>query len=161
NLDSLRRVFTVAESEKTTLGRIERELSRNLAGFLNEHIVATVAEPENIERNFLDTKIPDEPRFVSDHAEFLMEKVVAQAVHTASPSFVGHMTSAVPYFMLPLTKIMIALNQNLVKIETSKSFTPLERQVLGMLHRLVFGETDEFYRKTVQDKDVSLGVFTS
>ena len=40
------------------------------------------------------------------------------------------MTSALPYFLMPLSKIMIALNQNLVKIETSKAL-PFQRQVLG------------------------------
>ena len=158
-LDSLRRIFTIAEDDHSTLGRIERELSRNLTGFLREHIVSTIDEPEDIEREFIDTKIPEEPRFVSDHTEFLMQKVVAHSVHTASPSFIGHMTSALPHFMLPLTKIMFALNQNMVKIETAKSFTPLERQVIGMLHRLAYERTDEYYQRNVQNKDVSLGVF--
>ena len=54
------------------------------------------------------------------------------------------MTSAIPHFMLPLSKIMIALNQNLVKTETSKAFTPMERQVLGMLHRLIFEQDGDF-----------------
>jgi len=61
------------------------------------------------------------------------------------------MTSALPYFMLPLSKIMIALNQNLVKTETSKAFTPLERQVLGMLHHLVYGYEDAWYRQWMHD----------
>jgi glutamate decarboxylase len=81
---------------------------------------------------------------VSEHTQFLLDKVVAQSVHTASPSFIGHMTTALPYFMLPLSKIMIALNQNLVKTETSKVFTPLERQVLANFHRLVFEQDDAF-----------------
>src|SRR5690554_7821697 len=67
------------------------------------------------------------------------------------------MTSALPYFMLPLSKIMIALNQNLVKTETSKAFTPMERQVLGMIHRLVYQEDGAFYRKWMHDPRHSLG----
>jgi glutamate decarboxylase len=71
------------------------------------------------------------------------------------------MTSALPYFMFPLAKIMMTLNQNVVKIETSKAFTPLERQVVGMLHRVVYDESDEFYAQWTQSFTHSLGVFCS
>jgi glutamate decarboxylase len=71
------------------------------------------------------------------------------------------MTSALPYFMLPLSRILIALNQNLVKVETSKAFTPLERQVLAMLHRLVFEQDDNFYRRWIHDSEHALGAFCS
>ncbi len=105
--------------------------------------------------------MPEDPVFLAEETEFLMREVVAQSVHTASPSFVGHMTSALPYFMLPLSKVMIALNQNQVKIETSKAFTPLERQVIAMLHHAFFGKTDAFYREHVQARESVLGVLTS
>ncbi|MFA0697522.1 putative pyridoxal-dependent aspartate 1-decarboxylase, partial [Vibrio sp. 10N.222.49.C9] len=71
------------------------------------------------------------------------------------------MTSALPYFLMPLSKIMIALNQNLVKIETSKAFTPLERQVLGMLHSLIYAQDDDFYAKWMHSAQHSLGAFCS
>jgi glutamate decarboxylase len=63
--------------------------------------------------------------------------------------------------MLPLSRILIALNQNLVKVETSKAFTPLERQVLAMLHRLIYEESDAFYRRWVHDSEHALGAFCS
>jgi glutamate decarboxylase len=63
--------------------------------------------------------------------------------------------------MFPLAKIMMTLNQNVVKIETSKAFTPLERQVVGMLHRLVYENGDEFYAQWTQSFSHSLGVFCS
>ncbi len=101
------------------------------------------------------------PLFVSEQTQFLLDKVVSQSVHTASPSFIGHMTSALPYFMIPLSKIMIALNQNMVKTETSKAFTPLERQVLGMLHRLVYNQDEGFYGRWLHDAHQHLGAFCS
>jgi len=165
SLEHLRRVFTVPEGDDSTLARIDREISRNLAGFLKDHIVSEEREPAKLERDFMESSMPEDPCFVSEEARFLLEKVVAQSVHTASPAFIGHMTSAIPYFMLPLAKIMIALNQNTVKIETSKAFTPLESQVLGILHRLVYGRSpgfnDGFYRKWIQNRDHALGVFCS
>src|SRR4029079_13860594 len=126
--------------------------------FLGSRIVAGDVAPANLERDFMETKIPEDPLFVSQQVEFLLKMSAAQSVHTSSPTFVGHMTSALPYFMFPLAKIMMTLNQNVVKIETSKAFTPLERQVIGMLHRLVYRRSDEFYAQWTQSFQHSLGV---
>ncbi|HET8707524.1 MAG TPA: putative pyridoxal-dependent aspartate 1-decarboxylase, partial [Pseudomonadales bacterium] len=161
NLESMHRIFTVPEEPNSTLGKIDQEISSNLIGFLQDNIVAVEKDLSELEQDFQDSIIPEEPIYVSEQADFLLKKIVAQSVHTASPSFVGHMTSALPYFMLPLSKIMMSLNQNLVKIETSRAFTPLERQVVGMIHRLIYQQKDEFYGKWMHDADYSLGNITS
>ena len=160
-VENLYRIFTVAEAPESTLGKVDQEISQNLAGFLREHIVAREKDLDEIERDFSSADIPDQPSFVSSYTDSLLKTLVAQSVHTAAPGFVGHMTSALPYFMLPLSRIMIALNQNLVKIETSKAFTPLERQVLAMLHKLVYGREPGFYDTTMHDPGLALGVFCS
>lgn len=159
--EALWRIFTVPEAPDSTLSIIEQNISQNLAGFLRESIVAVEKPLWQIERDFQAHQIPSEPKFVSDYAEQMMEKLVAHSVHTAAPSFIGHMTSALPYFVLPLSKMMVGLNQNLVKIETSKAFTPLERQVIGMMHHLVYGEGDSFYKKWMHSANHSLGAFCS
>lgn len=161
NFESLLRIFTVPEGPDSTLTKIEEELSRNLNKFLREHIVAEEKSLKDIEKDFSDAHIPEQPEFVSDHTQHLLDTLVSHSVHTASPSFIGHMTSALPYFLMPLSKIMIALNQNLVKIETSKAFTPLERQVLGMLHRLIYNRDDSFYSSWMHSAEHSLGAFCS
>lgn len=161
NLESMHRIFTVPEAPNSTLGKIDQDISSNLIGFLQDNIVAVEKDLSELEQDFQDSTIPEDPIYVSEQADFLLEKIVAQSVHTASPSFVGHMTSALPYFMLPLSKIMMSLNQNLVKIETSRAFTPLERQVVGMIHRLVYSQNDDFYAKWMHDADYSLGNITS
>ena len=161
SVEAMYRVFTVPEAPESTLSRIDQNISRNLAGFLQEHIVAVERDLSDVEKDFSDYSIPEKPVFVSEQAQFLLDKLVANSVHTASPAFIGHMTSALPYFMLPLSKIMIALNQNLVKTETSKAFTPMERQVLGMIHRLVYQEDGAFYRKWMHDPRYALGAMCS
>ncbi|RBM47824.1 putative pyridoxal-dependent aspartate 1-decarboxylase [Vibrio tarriae] len=161
NFDSLLKIFTVPEGPDSTLTKIDEELSRNLNHFLRKHIVAEEKPLKEIEKDFSNAHIPEQPQFVSDHTQHLLDTLVSHSVHTASPSFIGHMTSALPYFLMPLSKIMIALNQNLVKIETSKAFTPLERQVLGMIHRLIYGETDDFYQQWMHSAEHSLGAFCS
>jgi glutamate decarboxylase len=161
SVEAMYRVFTVPEAPESTLSRIDQNISSNLAGFLQEHIVAVERDLSEVEKDFSDYAIPEKPIFVSEQAQFLLDKLVANSVHTASPSFIGHMTSALPYFMLPLSKIMIALNQNLVKTETSKAFTPMERQVLGMIHRLVYEQDGAFYRKWMHDPRYALGAMCS
>ncbi|WP_057830480.1 pyridoxal-dependent aspartate 1-decarboxylase PanP [Colwellia sp. TT2012] len=159
--ESLHRIFTIAEAPDSTLGRLEQEMSQNLVGFLNNHIVASKNALSDIEKDFVNPHIPEQPEFVSDHMHHLLDKLVAQSVHTSSPSFIGHMTSALPAFILPLSKLMVGLNQNLVKVETSKAFTPLERQVIGMMHNLVYQQDDDFYKSWMHSAQHSLGTFCS
>lgn len=161
SLESLYRIFTVPEAPDSTLGQIDQSISQNLAGFLQEHIVAAERDLADIERDFADPHIPEQPTFVSDQIQFVLDKLVAQSVHISAPSFVGHMTSALPYFMLPLSRIMMALNQNLVKVETSKAFTPMERQVIGMVHHLIYQQPDTFYQRWMHDRGHALGSFCS
>ena len=159
--EALHRIFTLAERPDSTLGKIEQEISQNLIGFLNNHIVASNNALSDIEQDFANAQIPEQPEYVSDHTHHLLEKLVSQSVHTASPSFIGHMTSALPAFILPLSKLMVGLNQNLVKVETSKAFTPLERQVIGMMHNLVYQEDESFYQTWMHSAQHSLGAFCS
>ncbi|WP_329352401.1 pyridoxal-dependent aspartate 1-decarboxylase PanP [Vibrio natriegens] len=161
SFESLLKIFTVPEGPDSTLTKIEEGLSRNLNQFLREHIVAEEKPLREIEKDFSSAQIPEQPEFVSDHTEHLLDTLVSHSVHTSAPSFIGHMTSALPYFLMPLSKIMIALNQNLVKIETSKAFTPLERQVLGMLHRLIYAQPNTFYDQWMHSANHSLGAFCS
>ena len=160
-LENLYRIFTVPEAPDSTLGTIDHAIADDVAGFLQTHIVAIERNLEEIEADFSTFAIPEEPTFVSAYTDFVKAKLVAQSVHTAAPGFIGHMTSALPYFMLPLSRIMTALNQNLVKVETSKAFTPLERQVLAMLHHLVYSGKETFYRQWIHNSQHALGAFCS
>ncbi|WP_371195604.1 pyridoxal-dependent aspartate 1-decarboxylase PanP [Glaciecola sp. SC05] len=161
SLEHLFRVFTKPEHDDSTLAKIERHLSDNVSDFLSQHVVTKKTSLEEIEKDFSSAIVPDSPEFVSSHAESLLDKLVAHSVNTYSPTFIGHMTSALPYFHLPLSKLMVGLNQNLVKIETSKAFTPLERQTLGMLHNLIYKQNDEFYAEYLHSAEHSLGAFCS
>ena len=159
--EALRRLFTLPEGPNSALSVMEQKLSQNLAGFLRENIVAIEKPLVEIERDFAAHEIPEVAASVSDYAEEMMRKLVAHSVHTSSPNFIGHMTSALPNFLLPLSKMLVGLNQNVVKVETSKAFTPLERQVLGMIHHLVYRGADEFYQRWMHDANHALGAFCS
>ena len=161
SLKRLRHIFSMPLDSNATLLKVDAEISTNLLGFLRNKIVADRIEPRQLENFFRAFRVPDTPTFVSDQAEFLLRTAVRHAVNTTSPKFIGHMTVPLPCFMLTLAKIMTALNQNMVKTETSKSFTPLERQVIAMLHHLVYRRSATFYRRWMHDSGVALGAFCS
>ena len=161
SLDQLRKVFTANEHPKSTVRKIDREISENLHGFLKENVVTSDYSLKRIEDHLKEYKVPSNPILVAEQTDFLLDKIVKNSVHTAAPSFVGHMTSALPYFMLPISRLMIALNQNLVKIETSKAFTPLEKQVIAMIHHLVFQESNGYYEAHMHSPERAIGVMCS
>ncbi len=161
SLKHLFRVFTKPEHKDSKLAQIEQHLSDNILDFLSQHVVTKKTSLEEIEQDFSDSRVPESPEFVSSHAESLLNKLVAHSVNTYSPTFIGHMTSALPYFHLPLAKLLVGLNQNLVKIETSKAFTPLERQVLGMMHNLIYDRSEDYYEEYLHSARHALGAFCS
>lgn len=161
SLKHLFRVFTKPEHKDSKLAQIEQHLSDNILDFLSQHVVTKKTSLEEVEQDFASAHVPESPEFVSTHAESLLDKLVAHSVNTYAPTFIGHMTSALPYFHLPLSKLLVGLNQNLVKIETSKAFTPLERQVLGMMHNLVYDQNDDFYAHYLHSAKHALGAFGS
>ena len=126
NYETLLKLFTTLEPG-STLSDVDKALSDNLSDFLNEHIVAEQKPVTDIEAQFSEPQIPEEPEFVSRHTRHLLHALIKDSVHTSSPYFIGHMTSALPSFHLSLSKLLVGLNQNLVKVETSKAFTPMER----------------------------------
>ncbi len=153
-------LFSHPEQDSSLL-ELEHEISENISLFLKKHSVSGEKFPRELESLFKNSLIPKNPKSVSSQTRFILDKVVPQSINVSSSSFVGHMSTALPYFMLPLAKIMIALNQNLVKIETSKAFTPLERETIAKLHRLFYNFSSRFYDRYIQDRSSCLGVMCS
>ena len=117
--------------------------------------------PEMLATKFHRSQLPSYPVTVEDYYEQLSEEVLPYAIDTGSPTFIGHMTSALPDFMHDMSKMISQLNQNLVKIETSKSLIFLEREAIAILHRLVYHYSDEFYEENIQQKNRNLGIITT
>ncbi len=108
-----------------------------------------------------DSRVPEEPWESEEYLQFLQDNVVAGAVRVGRPEFVGHMTSALPAYLPEISRLLVELNQNVVKIETSNVLTLIERQVLAMMHRVTYGKDDSFYDQHIQVGGSHLGVVTS
>ncbi|MEQ8997814.1 MAG: aminotransferase class V-fold PLP-dependent enzyme [Coleofasciculus sp. B1-GNL1-01] len=117
--------------------------------------------PEMLATKFQRSELPSYPLTVDDYYDKLSEEVLPYAIDTGSPTFIGHMTSALPDFMHDMSKMISRLNQNLVKIETSKSLMFLEREAIAILHRLVYNFSGEFYEENIQQKNRNLGIITT
>lgn len=146
------------------LGEEDEALSRVTASaeaFVRAALVSTDVAFEELSERFTSLDIPEEPASSAGYFEYLRDDVVSHSVNVASPHYIGHMTSSLPAFVRPLGRLLTTLNQNLVKIETSKALTPYEREALAMMHRLVFRESGAFYARSIQDPDRTLGIMTS
>ena len=162
---SLLRVFIRPEDEnsKQTLVKYMEKILFGLHDFLNKHVgVTEEISLTELAREYTDTKVNKNPQKKLDEIiKDIIDEIAPRAVNVASPYFIGHMTSAIPFFMVHLKAITAALNQNVIKLETSKILSILEKQILAKIHRLIFNFDDNFYQDHVQNTQTSLGVFTT
>jgi glutamate decarboxylase len=103
---------------------------------------------------------------VTDHVEIKdymrhLKENVDKSTRTNAPEMIGHMTTALPYFHRPLSKLLTTLNQNVVKVETSSTFTSLERQTLAIMHSVFYKNTTEFYGRYSDNNMTALGMVCS
>jgi len=110
---------------------------------------------------FNQISTPEDPHLIRDVLQEIKDKVTVHSVKVGSPHYIGHMTSAIPYFMILLEIIIAALNQNQVKIETAKASSFVERELISWMHRIIFNRDDKFYRKNIQNPRIALGNVTS
>jgi len=163
--ETLQRIFIRPEDEacRKTLVKYMEQILFGLNDFLNSNVGVT--EPislKELTRDFRETIISSNPeKKLENVISDIINHIAPRAVNVASPYFVGHMTSAIPFFMVHLKAIVTALNQNVIKLETSKVLSVLEKQVLAKIHRLIYKKNEAFYQAHVQSVDTSLGTFTT
>lgn len=136
-------------------------VSLMIRDFLSGREAASAIDVKSLAGQFADHHCPLEPQDFADYLDYLGEHVIAHSSRTSSPRFIGHMTSALPCFMRPLSRLLTALNQNPVKVETAKSFSFYERQAIAMVHDLIFNLSEDFYAQHIQHAESTLGMVTS
>lgn len=157
NLEYLRKLFIMPNSPDKFV-EFGHELLEMIHDFFQEkggiHSSATLPELSKI---FNQVAIPDDPLLIKDVLSEIKSKVICHSVKVGNPYFIGHMTSAIPYFMILLEMIIAALNQNQVKIETAKASSFVEREFVAWIHRLIFIGKESFYEKNIQNPQIALG----
>ncbi|MEJ2725890.1 MAG: aminotransferase class V-fold PLP-dependent enzyme, partial [Deltaproteobacteria bacterium] len=161
NLEYLRKLFIMPNSPDKFI-EFGQDLLEMIHDFFKEKggIHSSITLPE-LSEIFNQTAVPSEPYLIKDVLSEIKAKVIAHSVKVGSPYYIGHMTSAIPYFMILLEMIIAALNQNQVKIETAKASSFVERELLAWFHRLVFNKSQSYYQKHIQNPRITLGNVTS
>ena len=161
NLEYLRKLFIMPDSPDKFV-EFGDELLEMIHDFFQEKggIHSSISLPE-LSKIFNQKTLPHEPHLIKDVLTEIKTKIIAHSVKVGNPYYIGHMISAVPYFMILLEMIIAALNQNQVRIETAKASSFVERELVAWLHRLVFNRTDRFYEKNIQNHRIALGNVTS
>lgn len=161
--ETLERIFHRPESDQSrlVLTKYMEQILFGLHDFLKDHVGITEEIPlKTLASRFSSSDIAKTPvKKLTDVIAEIIEDIAPHAVNVSSPYFIGHMTTAIPFFMVHLNTIVTALNQNPVKLETSKVVSVYERQVLAKIHRLLFRFDGTFYDRHVQDPDSTLGSF--
>jgi putative pyridoxal-dependent aspartate 1-decarboxylase len=161
NLEYLRKLFIMPETPDKfmefghTVLEMIHEFFQEKEGL---HRRITLPELAGI---FNQTSMPEDPHLIRDVLAEIKNKVTVHSVKVGSPYYIGHMTSAVPYFMILLEMIIASLNQNQVKIETAKASSFVERELIAWVHRMVFNRSEGFYRRHIQNPRVAIGNVTS
>lgn len=112
-----------------------------------------------IKKGFVESRLPENALSVGEYRLWFRENVLPFVVNVSSGKFIGHMTSALPDFMSEMSALIAQLNQNMVKIETSKVLTFLERQLLATLHREFYADGN--YDDRIQNPDDVFGLVVS
>ncbi|MGV7211263.1 aminotransferase class V-fold PLP-dependent enzyme, partial [Oxalobacteraceae bacterium A2-2] len=144
----------------------EVELSCGLDGAatplaLGGAVVAPGVTLGSLVAGFSDTATPESSQPFERYLDYLNRQVMPHVVNVASPRFIGHMTSQLPNFMAEFARVLTILNQNMVKIETSKSLSLAERQAVAMVHRQFFDLPEQAYADHAQDPHSNFGLVTS
>ncbi|MFP4452800.1 MAG: pyridoxal-dependent aspartate 1-decarboxylase PanP [Desulfobacterales bacterium] len=162
--ERLAKVFIRPEDDasRATLIKYMERILFGLHDFLKTHVGITEAKSlRELSKGYMRTDINEDPeKKLANVITCLINETAPHAVNVASPYFVGHMTSAIPFFMVHLKTIVAALNQNPVKLETSKVVSIIEKQVLARIHRMIYDSGEDFYLEHVQNADTTLGGFT-
>ncbi len=116
---------------------------------------------EDLAKIFNTIEMPQKPHLIRDVLDEIKRNVVKHSVKVANPYYIGHMTSAVPYFMILLEMIAISLNQNQVKIESAKASSFVEREFLCWIHQLIYNGNPDFYKRQIQNPKIAMGNITS
>jgi len=161
NLEYLRKLFIMIDTPDKFM-EFGHAVLEMIYDFFQEkeglHRRATLVELAEI---FNQTAMPENPHLIKDVLQEIKDKVTVHSVKVGSPYYIGHMTSAVPYFMIFLEMIIASLNQNQVKIETAKASSFVERELIAWLHRIIFNKSEQFYQRNIQNPRVALGNVTS
>ncbi len=160
DFNHLKKLFIIPETDDKFIEFGEMILEMIHSYFRERGGIHSSITLRELEQMFSAVHIPREPSLLKDLFSEIQDKIISHSVKVSSPYYIGHMTSAIPYYSIFIEMIIAALNQNQVKIETAKASTFVERELISWIHRLIYQFDDHFYAASIQDRNVALGNIT-
>lgn len=127
----------------------------------SQQSVGVEAHPEQLANLFSSNEIPEKGQEFQDILTEAEENIIANSVRLSNPRFLGHMTGSVPMGIYLADFLVSVMNQNVVKIETARAASFVERQTLLWMHRLIYSRTEDHYKRAHLAVDLYLGNVTN
>ena len=163
-IDNLRHKFFVGPGDDDTFRKWGDQAMELALGWLKnpeaKKIHADITLPELVEV-FNEIQIPAVGSEIEEVFEDCQKRILDNSVRVNNPRYIGHMTTAIPWFSAVVDILITSINQNQVKIETALASSFVERQTLAWLHRLVYDFPEEFYSEMIHKHSIALGNMTS
>ncbi|MBF0349991.1 MAG: aminotransferase class V-fold PLP-dependent enzyme [SAR324 cluster bacterium] len=163
-IDHLRHKFFVGPGDDEIFrkwGHLAMELALEwLKNPEQKKIHADISLPE-LANVFRDIHIPSLGSEIEQVFEECRKTILENSVRVNNPRYIGHMTTAIPWFSVVVDILITSINQNQVKIETALASSYVERQTLGWLHHMIYSFPDKFYEETIQLHTIALGNITN
>lgn len=152
-------------SIKTLFARADEGLSarveKGMASFFQAKDEVLAFEQETLIEQLSGLHLPKQAMSTQAYMDKLEQSILPVASHLISPTYLGHMTSPLPSFIPEIGRLVQTLNQNMVKLETSRGLSLLEKHLLGLMHRQFYANDESFYEACRADFSKTVGVFTS
>jgi putative pyridoxal-dependent aspartate 1-decarboxylase len=132
-----------------------------LQHFLGSPEVNSGVPEEHLLESCRAVEIPRKPLEFDSYLAWVVETLIQHSVNVSSPRCLGHMSGPLSTISRRLAEVVIGLNQNLVKRESSKVLTFIERQTIGMMHHATYLYSEDFYQRHAHEPESSLGVMAS
>jgi len=143
------------------LGNVYANVVAQLRKLSDNERVATSIEQSDLEGLLNKVDTPGQSLTADEYFDEFIKHYIKHSINMASPRCLGHMTNSVPEYQRVISEVIFSLNQNLVKTEGSRVASIVERQVLGILHRKVYGFDTSFYETHLHNTTSVLGVVCS
>ena len=101
--------------------------------------VATKVERQQIIRRVSETASGTPIRTFEQYLSERLGPLMADEFNLRDPKYIGHMNGPIDPMLVSLAMVITFLNPNLVKTETARVVTEIERQRIAEWHDLIFG----------------------
>lgn len=157
----MNKTFSIKKLFEPSVPYFRQQIDHCIKEFTEQKDEVNSFNKEELDNIFSTLIIPETPTNIESYIDNVKDTIIPVCSHLANPTYLGHMTSPMPSFIPEIGRLIQTLNQNMVKMETSRGLTLLERQLLKLLHKEVFKYHDDFYADINQNFSKTPGIFTS